>query len=104
MTGRGIKELLDKSKNIGGKIVLFREVVFFCFSMKWDLQRVARVGKSGKLGRKKESEYELSKREGARLLEQDWPSGQNSDRQQLEAQRFSWLQVFQKKSISLGLN
>lgn len=104
MTGRGIKELLDKSKNIGGKIVLFREVVFFCFSMKWDLQRVARVGKSGKLGRKKESQYELSKREGARLLEQDWPSGQNSDRQQLEAQRFSWLQVFQKKSISLGLN
>lgn len=87
VTGSGIRELLDKSKNIGGgKLFCFGTLFLFCFSMKWGPQRVARVVKSGKSGRKKESEYELSKREGARLLEKDWHSGRNSDGQQRKAQ------------------
>lgn len=105
VTGSGIRELLDKSKNMGeGGTVLFWDVVFFCFSMKWGPQGVATVGKSGKSVRKKESESELSKRGGPDCWKRiGIPAGtQMGSSEKLNG--ISWLQGFQKKSISLGLN
>lgn len=61
MTGSRIRELIDKNKNIEKKFVLLWKFVFFCFTMKWGLQRVTSVRKSPKLGMKKKIREEYEK-------------------------------------------
>lgn len=82
VAGSRVRELPDKSKNTEKKTVLFWEVVFFCFTMKWSLQKVASVRKSGKLvmEKKKKSEYKLNKRV-ARLSGKNWHFGSNLEQQ-----------------------